>query len=135
MRTQNRPQTPIRRERHLQSADSKWARHQVRLLELREHFLPANQKGKVIALPPNLPDSSNPRFDNYDQNLALALLAHERHPLQEIDAALKRIEEGIYGVCERTGKAIDPSRLNALPWARSCNRAERIHRSGRFAHH
>tara|TARA_Y100001937_G_scaffold128230_4_gene203407 strand:- start:120042 stop:120443 length:402 start_codon:yes stop_codon:yes gene_type:complete len=33
-----------------------------------------------------------------------------------IDRALEKIEDGSYGVCEGTGKAIPEARLNAIPW-------------------
>ncbi len=33
-----------------------------------------------------------------------------------IDAALEKIENGSYGICEGTGKKIPEARLNAIPW-------------------
>ncbi|MFS3913671.1 TraR/DksA family transcriptional regulator [Bacillus australimaris] len=36
----------------------------------------------------------------------------------EIDAALKRMEDGTYGVCEKTGKEIPYERLKAVPYTR-----------------
>jgi len=44
----------------------------------------------------------------------------ERQKLIEIDEALKRIEEGSYGICEECGKRINPARLKAMPLARLC---------------
>ncbi len=43
----------------------------------------------------------------------------ENH-LQNIDAALKRIENGTYGVCEIGGEAIEEDRLEANPAATTC---------------
>jgi DnaK suppressor protein len=40
--------------------------------------------------------------------------------LGDIDAALKRIEEGTYGVCVTCGAQISPERLEAMPWATLC---------------
>ena len=40
--------------------------------------------------------------------------------LSEIEAALKRIEDGTYGTCAACGKAIAPERLEAHPWASLC---------------
>jgi RNA polymerase-binding protein DksA len=40
--------------------------------------------------------------------------------LTEIDAALKRIEDGSYGVCASCGKEIAVERLEAHPWASLC---------------
>ncbi|MCY7689463.1 TraR/DksA C4-type zinc finger protein [Bacillus altitudinis] len=36
----------------------------------------------------------------------------------EIDAALKRMEDGTYGICEKTGKGIPYERLKAVPYTR-----------------
>jgi RNA polymerase-binding protein DksA len=40
--------------------------------------------------------------------------------LAEINAALKRIEDGTYGQCKRCGTEISPERLEAHPWASLC---------------
>jgi RNA polymerase-binding transcription factor DksA len=40
--------------------------------------------------------------------------------LAEVNAALKRIEEGSYGTCAVCGKEIAPERLEARPWASLC---------------
>lgn len=40
--------------------------------------------------------------------------------IYEIDHALKAIDEGTYGTCERCGRAINPERLEAKPWATLC---------------
>jgi DnaK suppressor protein len=42
------------------------------------------------------------------------------HVLTEIDAALKRIEDGTYGVCAECGTEIAAGRLEAYPWASLC---------------
>ncbi|HYX75785.1 MAG TPA: TraR/DksA C4-type zinc finger protein [Gaiellaceae bacterium] len=39
---------------------------------------------------------------------------------REIDAALKRIDEGTYGTCAAGGEPIEPERLEYLPWATLC---------------
>lgn len=49
----------------------------------------------------------------------LSMEEHEEHLLDEIDAALKRMEDGTYGTCEIEGTPIDFERLQALPWART----------------
>jgi RNA polymerase-binding transcription factor DksA len=47
----------------------------------------------------------------------LALSAHARAAVDQIDGALKRIEAGIYGVCTDCGGTIPEERLEAIPWA------------------
>jgi DnaK suppressor protein len=56
--------------------------------------------------------------DTYDQDFMLGLAANERDQLREIDAALQRIEDRSYGVCQLTGKPIPKARLDAKPWAK-----------------
>ena len=40
--------------------------------------------------------------------------------LRDIDDALRRLDDGTYGICEECGKPIDEARLEAVPWARYC---------------
>lgn len=53
--------------------------------------------------------------------------------LVELEAALKRIEKGTYGVCEECGDKIPPRRLEAFLAARHCvqckSKLEKIRRS------
>jgi DnaK suppressor protein len=49
-----------------------------------------------------------------------ALLDQARGHLADIDDALRRLDHGGYGVCERCGHAIAPERLAARPVARTC---------------
>lgn len=58
--------------------------------------------------------------DNYEQEFTIGLIQNEQEILKEIDAALRRIENGSYGVCEGTRKPITKTRLKAKPWARFC---------------
>lgn len=56
--------------------------------------------------------------DAYDRDFALSMLSKEQGSLYEIDEALKRIEDGSYGVCELCQKPIKHDRLEALPFTR-----------------
>jgi RNA polymerase-binding protein DksA len=56
----------------------------------------------------------------YDRELDDGLEQGARETLAEIDAALQRIEDGTYGICEGCGKPIGAERLNAIPWTRLC---------------
>lgn len=44
--------------------------------------------------------------------------------LREVHAALRRIEEGAYGVCAECEEPISAKRLDAVPWARYCVRCQ-----------
>ncbi len=56
----------------------------------------------------------------FDRELDEGLEEGAKETLVEIDAALQRIEDGTYGICEGCGKPIGAERLSALPWARLC---------------
>lgn len=71
--------------------------------------------------------------DTYDQDFMLSLAENERQQLREIDAALQRIAEGSYAICQLTGKPIPKTRLNAKPWARYTIEAAREFEQGRTA--
>lgn len=58
--------------------------------------------------------------DMYDKEFSLGLASHDRIVLQKINAALKRVEEGTYGLCLGTGKPISQARLKAIPYAEYC---------------
>jgi RNA polymerase-binding transcription factor DksA len=47
----------------------------------------------------------------------LALSAQARAEVEEIDLALKRLDDGVYGICRVSGEPIPEERLEAIPWA------------------
>ena len=49
-----------------------------------------------------------------------ALLATARERIAEVDDALRRVDAGTYGTCERCGHPIAAERLAARPFARFC---------------
>lgn len=58
--------------------------------------------------------------DNFEQEFTLSLMANEEGTLQRIEAALERIEDGVYGSCDECGSVIPKTRLNAIPYTPFC---------------
>ena len=66
--------------------------------------------------------------DTFEQDFSLSLAANEQETLTEISAALLRIKDGSFGLCEictKEGKspaqsAIPKPRLRAIPYCRTC---------------
>jgi RNA polymerase-binding transcription factor DksA len=56
--------------------------------------------------------------DTFDRDFALSMVANEQEALSEIAAAIQRIHDGTYGICEVTGKPIAKDRLLAVPFTR-----------------
>lgn len=58
----------------------------------------------------------------FERSQVDAVLRQTRRHLEEIGAALRRLDEGAYGVCEVCGGPIAEERLEARPAARTCIR-------------
>jgi RNA polymerase-binding transcription factor DksA len=56
----------------------------------------------------------------YDRELDEGLEAGAQQTLTEINAALRRMDEGTYGICEACSNPIGAERLAAIPWTRLC---------------
>jgi RNA polymerase-binding transcription factor DksA len=63
--------------------------------------------------------------DTFDRDFALSMVASEQEALAEIDAAIKRINDGTYGMCEITQKPIAKERLLAVPFTRYSAEAQK----------
>ncbi|MFH1552628.1 MAG: TraR/DksA C4-type zinc finger protein [Candidatus Omnitrophota bacterium] len=58
--------------------------------------------------------------DLYDREFSLELAEGERERLYALDDAIKRIDEGTYGVCDECGISISKQRLKVMPQAKYC---------------
>ena len=58
----------------------------------------------------------------FERQHAAALLEAAREQVAAVDAALRRLAEGRYGVCERCGQPIGAERMAARPAAATCVR-------------
>ncbi|MHB0977161.1 MAG: TraR/DksA family transcriptional regulator [Candidatus Aquicultorales bacterium] len=58
--------------------------------------------------------------DTASREADLSLEFNVKDMLDHINDALKRMDEGTYGVCSICGKAIPMQRLKAIPWATLC---------------
>lgn len=68
---------------------------------------------------------------SFERETAQSLSNHARRLLSQIDDALRRMEAGTYGTCERCGKPIETERLEALPHATLCMECKRRDETGR----
>jgi len=77
----------------------------------------AEDAGEETAYDNHLADTAT---ETYDRELDYTLEENSEQILGEIDGALKRIEDGTYGICTNRGEQISVERLEALPWATLC---------------
>ncbi len=58
--------------------------------------------------------------ETFERTKNLALDENFREIVESIDEALRKIEDGSYGLCDRCGALIKPERLKAIPYATMC---------------
>lgn len=58
--------------------------------------------------------------DNYQLENTIGLMGYDLYLLKEINDALKRIDNGTFGICQGDQRPIPRLRLRAIPWARLC---------------
>ena len=91
-----------------------------RLLELRERVtgeIISINRDSLSNMEPD-PSLSDQGTDAFDREFALNQLSNEQDVLFEVDEAIRRIENGTYGICEMTQEPINIERLEALPYVR-----------------
>ncbi|USZ13899.1 TraR/DksA family transcriptional regulator [Moraxella sp. FZLJ2107] len=97
--------------------------YQAALLSLKQEYQARIEKIKDRIAHPE--DNSNQDWD--DQAVAatrdemrMKLVQEAEEGLTQVNAALRRIEEGGYGVCSECGEDIEEGRLDAVPFATLC---------------
>jgi len=107
----------------------KFRRYYRLLLDLRHHVLTQlgehteetllksskDDSGDLSGYGQHMADAGT---DTFDRDFALSLVSGEQEALAEIEAAIKRIHDGTYGICESTQKPIAKERLLAVPFTR-----------------
>jgi len=72
-------------------------------------------------------DSSDRASEECDRDLSSALSERERIKISQIDAALERIADKKYGLCENCGFEIAQERLQVMPFTRLCHDCQQDH--------
>ncbi len=94
-----------------------------------EHALGFLERDNAGSLADELGEVNDGSVDNhlgdtatatFDRELEEGLGEGAQQTLDDINAALQRIDDGTYGTCEVCGKPIAPERLEAIPWTRLC---------------
>ena len=63
-----------------------------------------------------------------ERGKVLALVDRLRDQLRDVDRALKKIDAGTYGICDRCGEVIGTERLEALPYSTLCVKCKQASR-------
>lgn len=91
------------------------------LLEMRDDLMKTVRNQQISDTMQNdIGDSVDEASRSIERELLFELSDNERITLDQIEAALRKIDKGTYGVCESCQKPIAKARLEALPFARYC---------------
>ncbi len=57
---------------------------------------------------------------NTDREMAVQRLNLQTRLIHDVESAIAKIDEGLYGLCEQCEEPIARKRLDIMPWARQC---------------
>ena len=116
--------------------DPRWKEQYERLLQIRDHVIDEEtrleDRAREIQPDPAIDEGAESASNTFTRDLSLGRVSGYQELLDEVNAALARIEDGSYGTCELTGQTIPADRLRAVPWTRFTREAEeQLEREGR----
>lgn len=94
-----------------------------KLLDMRRELLGQVERNKLYSKEmgeDGIPDSGDVAAYSYSKEVLMGLGENERAKLRLVEEALAKIDEGVYGVCERCETSIPVKRLDLLPFTRYC---------------
>jgi len=94
-----------------------------KLLDMRRELLSQVERSKIYSKEigeDGIPDSGDVAAYSYSKEVLMGLGENERAKLRLVEEALAKIDEGVYGVCERCEGSIPVKRLDLLPFTRYC---------------
>jgi DnaK suppressor protein len=88
------------------------------LSEMEEHQVKTEEK--PVADAANEDDLVDVATEAFEREKELALESSVQGMLEMVEEALKKVQDGTYGICDGCAKPIDGNRLRAIPYARLC---------------
>jgi DnaK suppressor protein len=91
------------------------------LLDMRDDLMKTVRNQQISDTTQNdIGDSVDEASRSIERELLFELSDNERTTLDQIEAALRKMDKGTYGLCESCQKPVAKARLDALPFARYC---------------
>ena len=85
-----------------------------------EHLRDESVDDSISELSSNDQHPADIGSETFEREKDLSILEQVEAELADVEHALRRLEDGTYGICEACGQPIDEARLEALPAARFC---------------
>lgn len=102
-------------EKQIAAAKEKLLRMRKEVLQEVSRSFSASQEFQE-----GVPDIGDMSANTYHRDILLNLNEAQRQKVRDIDAALERIDRGMYGVCLRCEEEIEPRRMEVRPFSRYC---------------
>ena len=93
--------------------------------ELRRR-MSAEKAAAIVSRLEDPSDSGDLSQQSHEEWLFLNRNTLEKNLLREVEEALRRVDEGSFGVCQECEEPISAKRLQALPWAKFCVRCQEL---------
>lgn len=136
----NPVETPSVEKLEERDVPRKWKKYYALLVDLRKRYSSGvasrseevmkrsakEDSGDLSSYGQHLADAGSGSFE---RDLAYNMISNQTEVLAEIEAAIERIKNGTYGICEVTGKPIPEKRLEAIPFTRYTKEGQEIHES------
>ena len=104
-----------------------------RLLLKKQEILEAYNKNKTYgkeADEEGSQDIADKAVSSYTREFLYSLTDAERTVILQIDGALNRIDDGVYGTCDNCGVVMSDKRLTAVPWTPYCVDCQELSEKG-----
>src|ERR1700730_1342240 len=97
----------------------------TRLADIRagyddEHLTTESEGANLSELSANAQHQADIGTETFNRERDLSILEHIDAEVDDVEHALRRLDDGTYGTCEACGKPIGEARLEAVPAARFC---------------
>ncbi|MBO7190962.1 MAG: TraR/DksA family transcriptional regulator [Elusimicrobiaceae bacterium] len=91
------------------------------LLKLKEEAAERLKNKKDMDMPEaEVGDPIDDATRSLDKEILFELSGNAHNTIEQIEAALRKMDKGIYGLCEYCRQPIPKKRIKALPFARYC---------------
>jgi len=93
---------------------------EIRVGYEQEHLMTESETDSVAELSAHAQHQADLGTETFNRERDLTILEHIDAELSDVEHALRRLDDGTYGICEACGQPIADDRLEAMPAARFC---------------
>lgn len=90
-----------------------------------DELLARHRTDQLIQREQSVADTGDMSLQDSTGEQQISILEVRNRMRNQINEALRRLNEGTYGICEDCGRHVSPERLKAVPFARRCVECQR----------